>query len=86
MLHEENGLRYDVATERFARSIGRLLSEAFARVMTECTGHYSQTAARKIAMHERARVAYGDFVFEGRPVFAGIAAPHTHAILFEREY
>jgi hypothetical protein len=31
-----------------------------------------------------ARLAYRDFRFEGRAVFAEIGPPHTHVILFER--
>jgi hypothetical protein len=38
-----------------------------------------------MGLQERARVAYRDFRYEGRAVFAGVSAPHTHAILFERE-
>ena len=54
--------------------------------MTECTGHYSQTAARKNGFQERARLAYRDFRFEGRAVFAEIEPSHTHVILFERQF
>jgi hypothetical protein len=64
----------------FARSRG------VKRYVTECTGHYSQTAARRNAFQERARLAYRDFRFEGQAVFAGIEPPHTHVILFEREF
>jgi hypothetical protein len=58
----------------------------FKRCVTECTGRYSQTAARKAGFQERARLAYRDFRFEGRPVFAEIEPPHTHVILYEREF
>lgn len=58
----------------------------FKRCVTECTGYYSQTAARNTGFKERARLAYRDFRFQGRAVFAGIEAPHTDLILFEREF
>jgi GNAT superfamily N-acetyltransferase len=60
-------------------------TKGFRRVVTECTGYFSQTAARRAGLLERARVAYRDFRFGDRPVFAAIAPPHTHAVLFERE-
>ena len=69
---------------RVAGELGR--SRGFKRCVTECTGHYSQTAARKAGFEERARLAYRDFRFEGRAVFADIQSPHTHLILFEREF
>jgi hypothetical protein len=58
----------------------------YQRCVTECTGHYSQTAAIKAGFKERARLAYRDFRFEGRAVFAKIEAPHSHLVLFEREF
>ncbi len=58
----------------------------FKRCVTECTGDYSQTAARKNGFHERARLSYRDFRSEGRAVFAGIEPPQPHVILFEREF
>jgi hypothetical protein len=54
--------------------------------VTECTGHFSQTAARKAGFQERARLDYGTFRFEGRTVFGSIEPPHTHVSLFEREF
>jgi hypothetical protein len=41
---------------------------------------------QKKRVQERARLAYRDFRFDGRTVFAEIEPPHTHAILFEREF
>lgn len=69
---------------RLSADLGR--DRGFKRCVTECTGHYSQTAARKAGLQEHARVAYREFRFEGRAVFAAIEPPHTHAILFEKEY
>jgi len=68
---------------RVSAELGRV--RGFKRCVTECTGDYSQMAARKSGFQERARLSYRDFRFEGRAVFAGIEAPHTHLILFERE-
>ena len=69
---------------RVSADLGR--NRGFKRCVTECTGHYSQTAARKAGFQERARLAYRDFRFEGRAVFAEIEPPHTHVILYEREF
>ena len=69
---------------RVSADLGR--TRGFKRCVTECTGHYSQAAARKTGLQERARLTYRDFRFEGRAVFADIEFPHTHLILFEREY
>jgi len=69
---------------RVSAELGRV--RGFKRCVTECTGDYSQTAARKNGFQERARLSYRDFRFEGRAVFAGIEPPHTHVILFEREF
>ena len=69
---------------RVCTDLGR--NRGFKRCVTECTGHYSQTAARKAGFQERARLAYQDFRFEGRAVFDKIESPHTHLILFEREF
>src|SRR5262245_60131443 len=83
-----------VAEARFARRgiagrLFRICSElprdsGFRHCVTECTGHYSQMAARRACFREAARLAYDDFRFEGRPVFAAIGPPHTHLILLER--
>jgi hypothetical protein len=75
-----------IASTLFRVSADLGLSRGFKRCVTECTGHYSQTAARKIGFQERVRLAYADFRFEGRAVFAEIEPPHTHLILFEREF
>jgi len=84
-----------VATPRFARrgvasTLFRICSDVargngFKRCVTECTGHYSQTAAQRAGFREIVRLAYGEFRFDGQPVFADIGAPHTHLVLYERE-
>ena len=75
-----------IAGTLFRVSADLARSRGFKRCVTECTGYYSQTAARKAGFQERARLSYRDFRFEGRAVFAGIQPPHTHVILFEREF
>jgi GNAT superfamily N-acetyltransferase len=57
----------------------------FKRCVTECTGHYSQTAARRAGFNVAARLVYKEFRFDERPVFAGIGQPHTYLILYEKE-
>ena len=84
-----------VAAARFARRgiAGKLFETCtevareacFGRCVTECTGHFSQTAARRAGYQEMARLAYRDFRFNDEPVFAGIREPHTHLILFEKQ-
>ncbi len=75
-----------IARTLFRVSVDLARSRGFKRCVTECTGEYSQRAARKTGFHERARLTYQDFRFEGRAVFADIEPPHTHVILFEQEF
>ena len=67
---------------RICASLAR--ERGFRRCVTECTGHYSQTAARRAGFEEVTRLSYQDFRFEGKAVFAGIPPPHTHLALYER--
>jgi len=78
--------RRGIASTLFRVSADLARNRGFKRCVTECTGHYSQTAARRNGFQERARLAYKDFRFEGRAVFVEIEPPHTHVILFEREF
>jgi hypothetical protein len=86
VLPDSRFARKGIASTLFRLSADLALCRGFKRCVTECTGQYSQTAARRNGFHERARLAYRDFRFKGRAVFAGIEAPHTHVILFEREF
>jgi hypothetical protein len=74
-----------IASTLFRVSTAVSRDRGFKRCVTECTGHYSQTAARKAGFRERARLTYRDFRFDGRAVFAEIEPPHLHVILYERE-
>lgn len=78
--------RKGIATNLFRVSADLARKRRFKRCVSECTGHYSQTAARKSGFKERARISYKDFRFNGQAVFAGIEPPHTHVIFFEREF
>ena len=78
--------RKGIASTLFRLSADLALYRGFKRCVTECTGRYSQRAAVRNGFHEQARLAYRDFRFEGRAVFAEIEPPHTHVILFEREF
>jgi len=69
---------------RLSAEVGRRRN--FKRGVTECTGYYSQTAARKAGFLECERLAYRDFRFRGQAIFAGIEPPHSDVILFEREF
>jgi hypothetical protein len=74
-----------IASTLFRVSTELARTSGFTRCVTECTGHFSQTAARKAGYEEHARLAYRDFRYEGRAVFAAIEPPHTHVILYEAE-
>jgi hypothetical protein len=69
---------------RLCAEVGR--NRDFKRCVTECTGYYSQTAARRAGFQGCERLTYRDFRFQGRAVFAGIEPPHTDLILFERAF
>ena len=75
-----------IATNLFRLSANLARERGFGRCVTECTGHYSQAAARKAGLQERARLAYRDFRFEGQPIFAGIQPPHTGIVVLEKEF
>jgi len=75
-----------IATNLFRLCTDVACERGFRRCVTECTGHYSQAAARKAGLKERTHLAYRDFRFEGRATFAGIQPPHTGIILFEKEF
>jgi len=74
-----------IASALFRLSVDVARKRGFGRCVTECTGYYSQTAARKAGFRECERLAYRDFRFEGRAVFAAIEPEHSDLILFERE-
>lgn len=76
--------RQGVAGNLFRLSARIAHDQAFERCVTECTGHFSQRAALDAGFQERACVAYQDFLFEGRPVFAAIPEPHLKVGLYER--
>jgi hypothetical protein len=69
---------------RLCAEVGR--NRGFKRCVLECPGYYSQTAARRTGFQECQRLAYRDFRFQGRAVFAKIEPPHTDLILFERDF
>jgi chorismate mutase len=57
------------------------LATAASRCVTKCTGYCSQIAARKAGLKECESLAYRDYRFEDRSVFAAIESPHTDLIL-----
>jgi len=75
-----------IATNLFRLCTDIACERGFRRCVTECTGHYSQAAARKAGLKERTHLAYRDFRFEERAIFAGIRPPHTGIILFDKEF
>ena len=75
-----------IANTLFRVASDLVRDHGFNRCVTECTGHFSQQAARKSGFQEVTRLAYQDFRFQGQAVFSGIEAPHTHIVLFEKEF
>jgi GNAT superfamily N-acetyltransferase len=85
------GVQPRFAGRGIASTLFRVASElardkGFNRCVTECTGHFSQQAARTSGFQEITRLAYPDVRFEGRAIFTDIEAPHTHIVLFEKEF
>jgi GNAT superfamily N-acetyltransferase len=78
--------RRGLATRLFRLCVGLAAGHGFTRCVTECTGYYSQSAARRAGFTEVSRLAYRDFRSGGRPVFADIAAPHAHLVFYERAF
>jgi hypothetical protein len=75
---------HGIARNLFRLSVEVVRERGFERCVTECTGHFSQRCALATGFEERARVPYKEFLFEGRPVFASIPAPHEKVVLYER--
>jgi GNAT superfamily N-acetyltransferase len=85
------GVQTRFAGNGIASTLFRVASDlardsGFKRCVTECTGQFSQHAARKSGFQEVTQLAYRDVRFEGKAIFADIDAPHTHIILFEKEF
>lgn len=78
--------RQGLATRLFRLCIGLAAGHGFGRCVTECTGYYSQSAAVRAGFTEVNRLRYRDFRFGGRPVFAGITAPHADLVFYERAF
>jgi hypothetical protein len=64
---------------------GLAKQQGYKLCVTECTGHFSQSAARRAGFREAARLAYADYRFDGQALFADIPAPHSHLVLFEKD-
>ena len=88
MMHEKRSARGSCSVRR--RISGWLECvlplDSPGRVLLVPSFASEQTAARKAGFMECERLAYRDFRFHGRAVFAGIEPPHTDVILFEREF
>jgi GNAT superfamily N-acetyltransferase len=78
-------VRRGIANTLFAVCSDLARQHGFERCVTECTGHYSQSAARRAGFDEVVRLAYRDFRFEEKQVFARIPSPHTHLVLYEKK-
>ncbi len=77
--------RRGLARRMFMLCMRLARERGFRRCVTECTGHYSQSAARRAGFQEITRLYYKDFRFQGNAVFAGIPLPHTHLAFFEKK-
>jgi hypothetical protein len=78
-------VRRGIANRLFALCSDLARERGFGRCVTECTGHYSQSAARRAGFDEVVRLAYGDFRFAEKPVFGRIPSAHTHLVLYEKK-
>ena len=74
-----------IASRMFRLCLRLARERGFRCCVAECTGHYSQTAARRAGFEEVTRLSYQEFRFEGTAVFAGIPLPHTHLGFYERK-
>lgn len=74
-----------IASRMFGLCTRLARERGFRRCVTECTGQYSQMAARRAGFEEVARLSYREFRFEGKALFAGIPLPHTHLAFYERK-
>jgi len=74
-----------IASRMFRLCMRLARERGFRRCVAECTGHYSQTAARRAGFDEVTRLSYQEFRFDGRASFAGIPLPHTHLVFYERK-
>lgn len=77
--------RRGIASRMFMLCMRLARERGFRRCVTECTGHYSQLAARRAGFEEITRLSYKEFRFEGNAVFADIPLPHTHLAFFEKK-
>jgi hypothetical protein len=75
--------RRGIAKVLFRISVELARRHGFERCVAECTGHYSQRAARRAGFRPMARLRYRDQLFEGRPVFRSIDAPHAELVFLE---
>ena len=73
-----------IASRMFRLCMRLARERGFSRVVTECTGHYSQTAARRAGFEEVTRLIYKEFRFDDQAVFADIPLPHTHLAFYEK--
>jgi len=76
--------RRGIAKVLFQLSMDLARRHGFERCVAECTGHYSQRAARWAGFQPMARLRYRDHLFRGRPVFRSIEAPHAELVFLER--
>jgi ribosomal protein S18 acetylase RimI-like enzyme len=74
-----------IASRMFRLCVRLARERGFSRCVTECTGHYSQRAARRARFEEITRLSHKEFRFQGKAVFAGIPLPHTHLAFCERK-
>src|SRR5262249_7047698 len=76
--------RRGIASVLIRLSVELAVRHGSGRCVAECTGHYSQQAARRAGFQPMARVSYREHRFQGRPVFRSIPAPHAELLLLER--
>jgi ribosomal protein S18 acetylase RimI-like enzyme len=72
-----------IAQQLVAACLANGRQKGYTHAVTEATGVVSQHVFRKAGFTERLRVAYQDYRYDGRPVFASIR-DHTATTLMDR--
>jgi len=73
-----------VARIGFEKNVEAAKRKNYQYAMTECTSRTSQITAKRLGFKEIVSIDYKDFLYEGKPVFQGLAETHKKCILMEK--
>ncbi len=68
----------------FEKNVTAAKEKNYQLAMTECTSRTSQVAAMRLGFKEIVSIDYKDYLYEGKPVFQGLAETHKRCILMEK--